>query len=45
MKNNLKARIKSWDELKAEGGSGNVKMVRNGFGKLDAFRRPGSQKK
>lgn len=45
MKNNLAARVKDWDALKAEGGSGNTKMVRNGFGKLDAFHRPGSQKK
>lgn len=44
-KNNLNARLKEWEALKAEGGTQRTKMVRNGFGKLDAFHRPGSQKK
>lgn len=40
MKNNLAARIKAWDEMKADGGTQNTKKV----GKA-TFRRPGSQKK
>ena len=45
MKNNLDARLEAWEALKAEGGTKNTKMIRNGFGKLDAHHRPGSQKK
>lgn len=45
MKNNLKARLKAFDEMRAEGGDDKNKKVKNGFGKLDSFRRPGSQKK
>lgn len=45
MKNNLKARLKAFDEMQAEGGDDKNKKVKNGFGKLDSFRRPGSQKK
>lgn len=41
----LAARIIAFDEMKSEGGSGNRVMVRNGFGKLDCFTRPGSQKR
>lgn len=44
-KNNLDARLKAFNEMKAEGGTDNKKMVRNGHGKLDCFHRPGSQKK
>lgn len=41
----LAARIAAWDEMRAEGGDDKNKKVKNGFGKLDSFRRPGSQKK
>lgn len=45
MTKRLAARIKSFNEMKSEGGSGNSIMVRNGFGKLDCHHRPGSQKR
>lgn len=40
----LAQRVQEWDDLKAEGGSGNTKQVRIGF-KLHAYRKPGSENK